>query len=683
MRTKCGGWERGWWRGWLGVTIGLAGLAAGRGETAHAQEAAPVATAPAGRYALTEAERGTLTAKLAELDAAVVALRAKLGDGATTREALVDVEVCAKGTTWALRYGEFFEAKDVARHVRTLEKGLARAGALGKGETPWADAVGGVVRGYRSEVDGSIQPYAVIVPTDKPGGGGGDDRLRLDVVLHGRDGKIQEARFFDAHDGKAAPTGQPGLILHVFGRGNNAYRWAGETDVNEAIAAVRRSYWVDDSKVVLRGFSMGGAGAWHLGLHDPSRWSSVEAGAGFTETIRYARLKDPSPTVLKGLKIYDAVDYALNAFDVPIIGYGGEKDPQAQGSKNILDALAALGVPMKTDGLVTRAEGLDFTRVIGKEMGHAVDKPSAALLAAFHDDHAARPATDPTALRFITYTLKYPRVGWLKIHRLVEHYQPTTLTATTDGNVAEVKTANVAVISVGRNAAETVRLDGVEHPLRDAVEGLLPDVYFRKTAEGWELLDHDGSLAVQNNARTEKRPGLQGPIDDAFCDRFVVVRGTGTPRFPRVQAWADARLTQFAATWAQYLRGDLRIIDDTALTPADVETSHLILFGDPGSNRVLAELLPELPLTWTESTLKLADGTFDPATHAPALVAVHSKDPLHYVVINSGHTFGAREFAGSNALLYPHLGDRAVIRIGSEAKGDEVVLDGYFNERWK
>ena len=664
-------------RAWVSVWILIGPITVGANPL-YAQ-----APTPPGRYALTDAERASLTAKLAELDGAVVALRDKLGEGASAHEALLDVEVCAKGTVWALRFGEFYEAKDVARHLRTLDKGLTRALALKDGKTPWIDKVGGVVRGYRSKVDGSIQPYAVIVPTDKPGGGSGEDRLRLDVVLHGRDGKIQEARFFDSHDGKAAPESLPGLVLHVFGRGNNAYRWAGETDVHEAIAAVRRNYWVDDTKVVLRGFSMGGAGAWHLGLHDPSRWSSVEAGAGFTETVKYAKLKDPSPTVLKGLKIYDAVDYALNAFDVPIVGYGGEKDPQAQGSKNILDALVALGVPMKTEGLVTKAEGPDFTRIIGKDMGHAVDKPSAALLADFHTQHAAEPAHDPTSIRFITYTLKYPKVAWLKIHRMIEHYQPTTLAATSDGDVAEIKTANVAVLSVGRNAAESVRIDGTDFPLREAVEGLLPDVYFRKTPTSWEMLDHDGSLAVLNNARIEKRPGLQGPIDDAFTDRFVIVRGTGTPSFPKVQAWADARLARFTATWAESMRGDLRVIDDTALTPADVETSHLVLFGDPGSNRVLAELLPGLPLTWTESTLKVADGTFDPATHAPALIAAHPKDPLHYVVINSGHTFGAKEFAGSNALLYPHLGDRAVIRVGDEKTGDEVVLDGYFNERWR
>ena len=682
MRTILGRW-----RGRVVVGLMVAGAIAGpaRGQTTPAA-APPPADPAAGRYAPTEAERADLVARLAGLDAAIVKLAAEAGDGAAARDLVADVEVCRKGTAWALRFGEFFEAKDVDRHRRALDRGIARAGLLGRKQAPWASAVGGTVRGYRSRVDGSIQPYAVVVPADKPGGGAGDDRLRLDVVLHGRDGRIQEARFFDAHDGKPAPDGLPGLVLHVFGRGNNAYRWAGEADVDEAIAAVRRNYWVDDRRVVLRGFSMGGAGAWHLGLHQPSRWSSVEAGAGFTETIRYAKLADPSPTVRKGLHIYDAVDYARNASDVPIVGYGGENDPQARASLNIQEALAALGVPLKADGLVTRAEGVDFTRVVGKGMGHAVDPASATLMRDFHAAHVGKDrSADP--IRFVTYTLKYPEVGWLKVHRLVEHYRPTTLDAATDRDVATVATANVAVLAVDRDAAETVRLDGQDFPLREAAGGLLPDVYFQKAADGWHLLDHDQSRAIQENARGEKRPGLQGPIDDAFTDRFVCVRGTGTPRHPKVQAWADARLARFAATWARSLRGDLPIVDDTALADADADAAHLIFFGDPGSNRVLARLLPDLPLAWTDTALKLADGTFDPATHAPALIAAHPQNHLRYVVINSGHTFGDADFNGSNALLYPRLGDRAVIRLGDPAASpptaDAVVLDGYFDERWR
>jgi hypothetical protein len=302
------------------------------------------------------------------------------------------------------------------------------------------------------------------------------------------------------------------------------------------------------------------------------------------------------------------------------------------------------------------------------------------LMKTFHDVRATKGTDpDPKKIRFATYTLRYNKVGWLSIERLVEHYKKATIEAEIEGDVAIVKTENIAAIAVARQVGESIQLDGQEFPLRDAVRGLLPDVYFRKSAKGWELLDHDLSLSLQRNERPEKQPGLQGPIDDAFTGSFLCVRGTGTPANPQVQAWAEARLKQFADNWARSLRGDLRIKNDVDVTDQEIEENHLILFGDPGSNRLIARVLPDLPLKWSATEVELL-GKFPAADHSPVMIAANPLNHLRYVVINSGHTFGAKEFAGTNALLYPHLGDFAVIKIG---EADEVKADGYFDERWK
>ena len=87
-------------------------------------------------------------------------------------------------------------------------------------------------------------------------------------------------KFLTNNEGKAGPNPLPGVQMQVYGRGNNAYRWAGETDVFEAMADVRTRFAVPDplgfdpelkpgerlshslidrNRVVLRGFSMGGA----------------------------------------------------------------------------------------------------------------------------------------------------------------------------------------------------------------------------------------------------------------------------------------------------------------------------------------------------------------------------------------------------------------------------------------
>src|SRR5438445_12766579 len=101
---------------------------------------------------------------------------------------------------------------------------------------------------------------------------------------------MTEVAFLYQHRGhKDAPKDLDHVRLDVYGRGNNAYRWAGETDVIDALmhffnvegAVLGRGDFVDDRRIVLRGYSMGGAGAWHLGLHRPRPRSVIGTGAAF------------------------------------------------------------------------------------------------------------------------------------------------------------------------------------------------------------------------------------------------------------------------------------------------------------------------------------------------------------------------------------------------------------------
>ena len=107
---------------------------------------------------------------------------------------------------------------------------------------------------------------------------------------------------------------------------------------------------------------------------------------------------------------------------------------------------------------------------------------------------------------------------------------------------------------------------------------------------------------------------------------------------------------------------------------------RLVLFGDPGSNRLIAQLLPKLPVSWTRERVGFAEG-LSAEDHAPALIAPNPLNAGRYVVVNSGHTFGADAFRGTNALLYPRLGDYAVFRLGDD--GEEVADSGYFGEEWE
>jgi predicted peptidase len=285
----------------------------------------------------------SLRAELAELQRLLAeetkkreAAAEKSGTG-EDRQSLADAAVFPKAVEWILRHQEFYKPNYVEQTRQVLKLGKDRVQNLSQEKTPWQNRPGSTVLGYFSKVDGSVQPYALALPEGVDPKSG--TRWPLYVKLHGRAATMNEVNFISKYEDKPLPQDQTWIQLDVFGRTNNAFRFAGETDVFEAIADVKRRYRIDDKRITLWGFSMGGAGAWHLGMHHPSAWASVGAGAGFVDFYGYQKQKQKLPAYQdQTLKIYDAVDYAMNAANVPFITYGGEIDPQLAASTTMIAA---------------------------------------------------------------------------------------------------------------------------------------------------------------------------------------------------------------------------------------------------------------------------------------------------------------------------------------------------------
>ena len=593
--------------------------------------------------------------KMAALNSRLKALAAKHTDA----DLLADVDVYRKAAEWILRYPEEFYTKVYAANtVAALNKGLARAKELESGPPSWPKQKGRLVRAYISPVDGSVQPYGLIIPESYSG-----RPVRLDLVMHGKGATLNEVSFIAAHEGsQPVPAGQDFITLEVFGRTNPGYRWAGEADVFEALASVRRRYNIDPQRIVLRGFSMGGHGAWHIGLHYPGMWAVTEAGAGFTETLKYAKLDNLPPYQQAVLHIYDAVDYALNAFDAPIIGYGGEIDPQLQASTNIREQLIAEGFHFVQGPYRWTATDLRALFLIGPNTPHRFHPDSKKVSDEYIGKALETAGEVPSHLRFVTYTTRYNRCYWITVEGLEKTYERADVDATREGRQFTVSTKNVSRLKLAGSGA--FEIDGQK------VASQAADPEFEKKGGKWRVSNGAASL--------QKAHALQGPIDDAFMGPFLCVRPTGDAWNPAAQEYGRKTLDRFTADFAKWLRGDPRVKDDRDVSPSDIGAFNLALFGDPGSNSVIAQVIGKLPIRWSKTEVAMAGRRFSAADHIPVLIYPNPLNPKRYVVINSGHTFGETEFRGTNALLFPRLGDYAVV--GTDGA---VALAGLFNENWR
>ena len=637
----------------------------------------PAKRLPPAGIAIPAPAREELTAGAAALRGELDALARDLAKNVRLNSVLPDVEVLWKAVDWALRYDEFFDAKQVDLARRVLALGRERAAQLRAGQAPWTEATGLVIRGYRSKLDGSVQPYALVIPADWKRTGG--PARRLDVVLAGRNEKRTELAFIGEHEKSPGEIVPPaGIVLHAYGRFCNATKFAGEVDVFEAMQVVRRLYKIDAARIVVRGFSMGGASTWHLAVHYPDVWVAASPGAGFAETPTYTKALAPGkperPAWEQVLwRWYDATGYAANLRNLPTIAYSGEIDPQKQSADLMEQAMAA--------------EGLKLERLIGPNTAHKYHPDSKAALAKRLDEIVAKGKQSwPAEDHFTTYTLRYSSSGRIKIMEQEKPWERTDVHVkfVTPEEVA-VTTRNVGVFMIQLEKMEGMRMSIDGQPVPLAAD--LDPSYYWLVKEGGRWVAKDKTFTGKRwREQVRKMPGLSGPIDDAFMEPFLFVRPTGKPLNAVVGRWVDAELAHAVKMWRDIFRGNVIVKDDTAVTEEDMANRNVVLWGDPASNALLARMLPKLPLAWDAKTLAFRGVSYDAAHHAPILVF---PNPLstqqRYVVLNSGIDF-REEAYGTNALQVPKLPDYAIIDL-REAPGPrwpgKIVTAGFFDPAWK
>ena len=641
----------------------------------RAQEIRPV---PPPGIELTQQDRQQLEAGVDDLGAKIESLRGYLKNNAALRDLLADVEIYYNAVHYALKYNEFFKADEVLKAKVLLQEGLERAKALAASEAPWTRAAGLVVRGYVSKIDGSVQPYGLVIPTSVAA-----DPLRprrVDIWYHGRGENLSEINFLmDREHSPGEFTPADAIVLHPYGRYCNANRFAGEVDTFEALDSVRKRYMIDENRILVRGFSMGGAACWMFATHHAGLWAGAAPGAGFSETAGFLHISDLNSVPWYQRKLwhwYDSTDYALNLFNCPTVAYSGGIDPQKQAADAMARALHDVGI--------------ELVHVIGPNTPHRYE-PHAKQEVIRRMDLIALHGRDPipTHVRFTTWTLRYNRMLWLQLDGLEHHWDRATADARIGGpSELRIATQNVTGLSLLMPPGYCP-LDVSQEP-QLMIDGQSVTTPRPGSDRSWEvhLLKSGGKWFVNSSVqddRLRKRHGLQGPIDDAFMDSFMMVRPTGKALNEQIGNWAKTEMAHATEHWRKQFRGEPRVKDDTAISDEDIASSNLVLWGDPSSNAILKRIAGKLPIAWEADAIRAGNERFAADKHVLLLIYPNPLNPNRYVVLNSGFTFREYDYL-SNARQTAKLPDWAVIDTSTPPSSREPgkVMDaGFFGEKWE
>jgi hypothetical protein len=629
-------------------------------------------------------DREQLSAGLAQLQSRIDQL-AKSKD-AKVLELLPDIVIYHRAVHDALTFGEFFKSAELKTAASLLADGLTRAEQLAKGEAPWTTATGLVPRGYVSKIDGSVQPYGLVIPENYVPGG--SHRWRLDLWFHGRGETLSEVNFLeDRRRNKGQFTPADTIVLHPYGRYSNANKFAGEIDTLEAIESVKRRYRIDEDRIAVRGFSMGGAACWQFAVHYTDRWAAAAPGAGFSETPDFLRVFQnetltPSWYEQKLWHLYDCTDWAANLTQLPTVAYSGENDRQKQAADMMAAAL--------------KANGIDLVHLIGPKMGHAYDPASKVEIDRRLDSIMAVGRTRvPDSLRFTTYTLRYNRMNWVTVDALGEHWSKASVRAALQSTALNgevlLTVSNVEALTLSIpagyapfNVEQPVKVHFLDGDVQQSLDA--PKV---GSDRSWTAQFHrEGTQWKPGPAPAEglrKRHGLQGPIDDAFLDSFLFVRPTGSFAHAAMAKWTESELQHAIVHWRQQFRGHARVKEDSAITDEDIANHNLVLWGDPSSNAVLQKIADKLPIRWTEREITVGDRKFPAEHHAVIAISPNPLNPNRYVVLNSSFTYREYDYL-NNARQVPKLPDWAIVDLRTPPNSrfpGKIVDADFFDERWQ
>ncbi|MBT1709983.1 prolyl oligopeptidase family serine peptidase [Fulvivirgaceae bacterium PWU5] len=530
----------------------------------------------------------------------------------------INIDVLHKRFTYLEEFGgRNLYDEQIQRKIAAVVFELANmANRLQRQEPMMENTVGWHLRGFRSGIDHGVDHYMLYVPPQVKDG----RKLPLVVIMPYVG---LRAPFIESY--AVANIDRNEMLETLSRKYGMAVLWPSARIVSqinlnpvvqastfEALEAVKRDYAIDDDRIYLYGSCTGGLQALLIANRFPSRFAAIATDG---PEIGYTRCEHDAtncPFPADWVRANSVLHTAENFRNLPLYLFHSEKDEKADYrlSHRLTDSIRQAGGSVLTDDLnhaikQTWINMIPDNTVIGKAFH-------------FYSQHAR---AVPDTISFSTYQLKYNRAYWITIDDLSSSGK-STLYAIAGNNRIALQTTNVK--------ACTIDLAGAPAAVKgDSVRVM------------WNGVDHsyvypkDGKLHLGDaRERTAFRKGetTEGPANDVFASRFLIVKGTsGTAR---ENAICQAAVDTLVRGWMESLSGRCEnIVTDKAVRESDLKNANLVVVGSAQSNAVLARMMGKIPLMVTTSHIRVGDRTVEGRTLSYIVLFPNPYNPEKCVLV--------------------------------------------------
>lgn len=527
---------------------------------------------------------------------------------------------------------------------------------------------------FESAIDGSVQYYGLL-PASRDGGS-----KALVLTCHGA--AVEGIGQADAYSPKpwadlVAPTN----------RRPYGFDWEdwGRLDAMEVLDHASQLLSPDPGRVYLTGHSMGGHGAWHLGVTYPDRFAATGPSAGWISL--WSRRRDAAPPATgsiaelfhRAARTSDTFGLAPNLANNGVYVLHGEADDnvpvtEARSMRDVLQGF-------HKDWQYFEQPGAGHWWDNDQEPGAAcVDW---APMFQFFSRHRLPATEEVRQVDFVTMSPSVSaRCWWATVEMQRTQFDPSELHLRWDplslrlsGTTTNVRRLAIALPNLPEAARVTVALDGGEVAVE--TDPLYGGAFWLEQGEGgWELSAPASSQ--------QKGPERCGPFRGAFARRVVLVYGTrGTAE---ENAWALARARLDGEGFYYRGNGSMDTVADSDFDPEDYRDRNVVLYGNRDTNSAFGLVLrDDEPLSVGAGELTLGDRTLTGAGYGCLFVRPRVDSHVASVGVIGGSGLAGmkatdRAVVFQSGAAYPDflVLDESAARVGTEA----AVAAGFFGESW-
>ena len=549
------------------------------------------------------------------------------------------------------------------------------------GKDPYVEQKGKIVsRAYVSPISERRQGYAVYLPPNyDPSksyplmvmlhGGSSNGNLFLGVTL----GNNMSWLEYDEHlwDDYTPHWSPDWIVVAPDGYGQVLWRWMGEQDVLDVVDDVSHAYNVDADRVTLCGLSNGGVGAHNIGMRQAWRFANVIAMAGAPSWEQYTGGR-PSEDERAMMRAVSGMYLLENAYDTHYQYHHGRVDPGPMRPAYIEE----LDRRVTAQHIPARGTWYDA----GHDLLYIVHRHGAIY------DGLANTRRDPHPheVHVATGDYRAARQHWVTVTRIDDYPQIANVKAVAAGDTITVETSNTTALSI---ALRDVPLTDGDHA-KLVVDGttvydgnraaLGHEIQITRDANGWRT----GFPVVADGL--EKRPGLSGPVTDAYYGRMIHVYGTHNPEHTATLKRAAERASHGWPLWLWTVQQ--KVVADTEVTDDMMAHATIVVYGTQGDNDVLDRMASRLPIHVDGDALMVGDHRYQGNDVGARFIYPNPLSPNSYVIVQTGVTPEAVA-AGNNLpdfvpdyYVYDRRSttSRARIIAGSNAP----LTEGFFDSHW-